>query len=77
MCDFPWMLSFICQRRGRLEQRVKGSQAGGERDLTFAVLFCFMTLREQNGSAEMGFLASLVSFEGEGPSLPRVITPHI
>lgn len=29
---FPWMLSFICQRSGRQEQRVKGAQGcGGKR----------------------------------------------
>ncbi len=69
MCDFPWMLSFICQWRGGREQRVKGLRLGGE---NFCCSVLFYDLKEADQVCWGGvFLTSRVNFEGEGPSLPR------
>lgn len=39
MCGFPWMLSFICQRRSGREHRVKGLRLGGRFKFCCSVLF--------------------------------------
>lgn len=80
MCDFFFFsmdVGFhLSGRRGRQEQRVKGLRLVGE-----ILTFCFYdpegAQRVCRGGFFFFFLVSLVSFEGEGPSLPRVITPHM
>lgn len=55
MCDFPWMLSFICQWRSRLEQRVKGLGLRGCGIFNFSCSVLFYDLEEAERVCWGGF----------------------